>query len=270
MEYIAEIGWNFMGDISLAHEMVKAAKHAGASTVKFQYWDPKKLKPGAWDYDGRRKIYEEARLNENKINDLKLICSQYNIKFLTSVFNHEDATYIKKFGDTAIKIPSHEVANVKLIRYALNEFEQVYISAGACTVAELDQLAELTNELRAKDRSVYVMHCVSSYPCDVDRINLNRIDALRERFSNSLGLSDHTTSILVPALAVAKGARVIEKHFTTNQDLPGRDNKFAVLPEQFSQLVKNCDEAKAAFTDRGINAQLIENDTIENYRGRWG
>ena len=270
MEYIAEIGWNFMGDISLAEEMVEAAKTAGATSVKFQYWNPKKLKPGAWDHDGRRQIYEGAQLNDKKINDLKSICSQYNIKFLTSVFNNEDACYIKSFGDTAIKIPSHEVANTKLIRYALNEFEQVYISAGACTVAELSQLANLTNELRANDQSVNVMHCVSSYPCEIGNMNLNRIDALRERFTNALGLSDHSTSTLVPALAVAKGVTVIEKHFTTNQDLPGRDNKFAVMPEQFSQLVRYCNEAVSAFTDRGINAQSIEADTIENYRGRWG
>ena len=63
---IAEIGWNFMGDMSLAEEMIEAAKDCGADIAKFQYWNPSKLKPGPWDVDGRREIYEKAYLNDEK------------------------------------------------------------------------------------------------------------------------------------------------------------------------------------------------------------
>lgn len=59
MEIIAEIGWNHMGDLELAESMIKAAKRAGATSAKFQYWDPTHLKPGPWDEDGRREIYEK-------------------------------------------------------------------------------------------------------------------------------------------------------------------------------------------------------------------
>ena len=67
---IAEIGWNFMGDMDLAKDMVQQSKNSGATLVKFQYWQEKYLKKGAWDEDGRRKIYTSAQLNEEKINQI--------------------------------------------------------------------------------------------------------------------------------------------------------------------------------------------------------
>ena len=187
-----------------------------------------------------------------------------------SVFNKEDADFVSKVSKEAIKIPSHEIANLELIQFCLTEFKKVYMSAGACTVEELNKVAELVNSARPEDKDVVVMHCVSSYPCGVERMNLGRIDALRELFSNRLGLSDHSTSTVVPAFAVIKGVEVIEKHFTTDNNLPGRDNKFAVLPEDFKALVKNCEEAYKSIIDFGVTAQDIEMDTINNYRGRWG
>jgi sialic acid synthase SpsE len=78
---IAEIGWNFMGDLSLADKMISSASKCGADICKFQYWNPQNLKPGDWDSDGRRQIYEKAKLNDSKINDLKSICLDKNVIF---------------------------------------------------------------------------------------------------------------------------------------------------------------------------------------------
>lgn len=270
MEYIAEIGWNFMGDLSLADQMIGAAAKAGAHVAKFQYWNPNKLKKGPWDEDGRKEIYFKAQLTDEKIASLYELCGKHGVEFLMSVFNTQDAAFVSKVSKEAIKIPSHEIANFELIKFCLVEFKRVYISAGACTVEELDKVAELVNSTRPEDQNVIVMHCVSSYPCGVERMNLGRIDALRKRFANRLGLSDHSTSILVPAFAVIKGVEVIEKHFTTDHDLPGRDNKFAVLPDDFKNLVENCEEARKSVIDLGVAAQDIEMDTMNNYRGRWG
>ena len=70
---VAEIGWNFLGNISLAKKMIKSAKKAGADAVKFQIWDPKFLKKGPWDKDGRRKIYEKSLFKRKKIQNFKNI-----------------------------------------------------------------------------------------------------------------------------------------------------------------------------------------------------
>jgi N,N'-diacetyllegionaminate synthase len=270
IEYIAEIGWNFMGDMKLAESMIAAAADSGATTAKFQYWNPDKLKPGPWDDDGRREIYQKAKLNKDKISLLSQYCKEHGVNFLLSVFNREDLEFVSEFSTKAIKVPSHEVSNLDLIKTALNQFSRVHLSLGACTEKELDNVARLVKELRPNDKDVTAMHCVSSYPCDAQHINLPRLDKISEIFSNSLGLSDHSQSALIPALALAKGATVIEKHFTTDRDLPGRDNKFAMLPKMFEEMVGHCEEAKQATTDHGIGAQASEHDTMTNYRGRWG
>ena len=112
------------------------------------------------------------------------------------------------------------------------------------------------------------MHCVSAYPCEEDRINLQRIKWLKG-YNQRVGLSDHTQSTIVPALALSYEIEAIEKHFTIDNDLPGRDNKFALNPIQFKEMVQNMNIAQRTMIDHGNNYQDIESDTMENYRGRW-
>ena len=145
MEYIAEIGWNFMGDINLAEKMITSASSSGGTIAKFQYWNPNKLKKGPWDVDGRRQIYENAQLSENKIKRLLDICTKNDIEFMVSVFNYEDAKFISKITTEKVKIPSHEVNNIDLISYCLDNFTKVYISLGACSEEELDKASKLIN-----------------------------------------------------------------------------------------------------------------------------
>ena len=112
------------------------------------------------------------------------------------------------------------------------------------------------------------MHCVSSYPVSDDRANLNRINWLSTMHS-SIGYSDHTQSTIIPALAILNGALVIEKHFTIDKELPGRDNKFALDPKEFNQMCQNIQTASSSIIDKGNGYQSIEEDTVMNYRGRW-
>ena len=266
--YISEIGWNFMGDMNLAKEMVQKSKDSGATLVKFQYWQEKYLKKGPWDEDGRRKIYTSAQLNEEKINLIKSFSEEIDIPCFFSVFNKEDAKFINNLKFKRIKIPSHEIANLDLINYCFDNFEEVYLSAGASTEEEIEKIADLSEKLKIKNLTV--MHCVSCYPCEMSNVNLPRLINLKKYFPNcTLGLSDHSQSTIVPAIAAAFGVEVIEKHFTTDHNLPGRDNKFALLPEEFSLMVENHKQALLALQDKGFNYQKCESDTVNNYRGRW-
>ena len=125
-EIIAEIGWNHMGNEILAEEMVKAAVSSGATIVKFQYWDPKFLKAGPWDSDGRRQIYEKAALDKEKIIFLKKLVEEIGCEFLISVFGTKGAQFINELGIKNIKIPSHEIANTSLIEYCASNFHNIY------------------------------------------------------------------------------------------------------------------------------------------------
>ena len=92
---IAEIGWNHMGDMDLAKDMILAAKSSGADFVKTQIFNIKRLKPGPWDTDGRLEIYKGAELSKDQHFILRDYCDKVDIKFLTSV-----STFLKVAGDT--------------------------------------------------------------------------------------------------------------------------------------------------------------------------
>ena len=265
IEVIAEIGWNHMGDSSIAKDMIQSAKECGADTVKFQYWNPDYLKEGVWDTDGRREIYNKAALTEDKVNELQKMSQDAGCNFLISVFGTIGASIMADLGIKNIKIHSHETTNKKLIEFCSSKFDYIYFSAGAST--ERDVL-EAVNILKDGRADFNLMHCVSSYPVSDDRANLNRINWLSTMHS-SIGYSDHTQSTIVPALAVLNGALVIEKHFTIDKELPGRDNKFALDPKEFNQMCQNIQTASSSIIDKGNGYQSIEEDTVMNYRGRW-
>lgn len=265
IEIIAEIGWNHMGDSNLAEKMISAAKTSGANIVKFQYWDPKYLKDGPWDSDGRREIYNKAALTPEKVIELKEISESIGCIFLISVFGTIGAKTICDLGIKNIKIPSHETTNKKLIDYCSKNFEYIYFSAGA---SESKDVIDACNILKNGNANFNLMHCVSSYPVRDEYANLNRINWLKT-LHDSVGYSDHTQSTLIPALAIMNGATVIEKHFTIDKDLPGRDNKFALDQNEFAIMSNNIVCARQSIIDKGIEYQDIESDTVNNYRGRW-
>ena len=265
MKIIAEIGWNHMGEVGLAEKMIKSATESGANVAKFQYWDPAYLKEGPWDLDGRREIYNKAALNKEKISQLQDLCNKYNCEFLISVFGTQGAKMIHSLGIESIKIPSHETTNIKLIEFCAENFKQIYFSCGASTEEEVLIAVEILKKGKCKFN---LMHCVSSYPCPDEKANLSRILWLKS-LHLECGYSDHTGSTIIPAASIILGSTVVEKHFTTDKDLPGRDNKFALDPIEFREMTSNINQVVNSMIDHGNSFLDIEQDTVENYRGRW-
>ena len=121
---IAEIGWNHMGDINLAKEMISAAAESGAEYAKFQTWSVSRLKSGPWDLDGRREIYIKAELTKDQHYELKEYCDKNSIKFMSSVFSIPDAEMLKDVISDYVKIPSAESRNHNLLKYVNNHLEK--------------------------------------------------------------------------------------------------------------------------------------------------
>ena len=109
---IAEIGWNHMGDMNLAKEMIKAAKESGADFAKFQTWSVDRLKPGPWNEDGRIEIYKKAELTRENHEELISYCKEVEIEFMSSVFSIADAQLLVDLGIKTVKIPSMECRNI--------------------------------------------------------------------------------------------------------------------------------------------------------------
>ena len=264
IKIIAEIGWNHMGNISLAKKMIIQAKKSGADIVKFQTWSVSNLKTGSWDEDGRRDIYKKAELSEQDYLLLKKFSDKNKIEMTTSLFNIKDYNKIKSCKFRIIKIPSHEVHNLELIKFCIKKFKIVLISTGASRWAEILKISKLPGF----KKKVTLLHCVSTYPANSNIINLNRLKNLSSLTKN-VGYSGHYSGIEDAVFALNYGVSYVEKHFTIDNRLPGRDNKFALLPKAFAKLCNYRDIFLNMIINRGLNYQAVERDVLDNYRGRW-
>ena len=265
MKIIAEIGWNHMGNINLAKEMINAAKESGADFAKFQTWSVKNLKPGPWDSDGRREIYEKAELTKEMHQTLYDHCNKKGIKFLTSIFNIKDLEKINNLNLDTIKIPSHEIYNKDLISKISNLFKNVLVSTGASMWAEILDLTKIPNF-----NKIFLLHCVSSYPCEFKDLQFNKFYELKKISKNKIGYSGHYPGIEDAKIAVNLNASYIEKHFTIDNNLPGRDNKFAILPNQLKELTNYKKNYLEMISNSNLDFSQNEKDIYKNYRGRWG
>jgi sialic acid synthase SpsE len=227
---ISEIGWNHMGDMDLAKLMISESVNNGADMVKLQTWSVDRLKDGPWDTDGRREIYEKAELTMDKHFELLNWCDDLSVPFFTSVFSVEDAELLYEVQTERVKIASFESRNKELLSYCDNNFDTIYISTGTSTVDEIKESLKYI-----KTSNVVLLHCVSSYPLEYANANLPRINSLK-KLCDRVGYSDHTSGIEGSKVALEYDIEVIEKHFTTDKRLPGRDNKFSILPHELREL----------------------------------
>lgn len=260
---IAEIGWNHFGDMDLAKKMIDKAKSSGADYAKFQTWSVERLKKGAWDDDGRREIYNKAELTKENHQDLINYCNKTGIKFLSSVFSIKDAELLLSLGITEVKIPSFESRNHELLKFCDKNFNIIFMSTGTSKFEEIKKSKSIF------DNSIlYLLHCVSTYPCDYENANILKMKELM-KVHNLVGYSDHIQGTDSAKIAISEGALVIEKHFTLDNELPGRDNKFAILPEQMKDIHDYIQKYNSMLIDHGNDFQSAEEDSRNNYTGRF-
>lgn len=263
-ELIAEIGWNHMGDMKLAETMISEASNAGADYCKFQTWKVKNLKNGPWNFDGRLEIYNKAELSDDDHSTLINLCKKYKVKFLTSVFNIKDINFISKLSNDAIKIPSPEVYNLDLIKEACKNFKKIFISLGACNWKEFNNILNSSIDLN----KVFFMHCVSSYPLKEENVNFPKLLEIK-KLHNQIGYSGHLKGTDDAIAAISLGAIIVEKHFTIDNNLPGQDNKFALLPNEMKTISNYRDIFSKMSVNKGLDVQECEMNIYKNYRGRW-
>ena len=231
IQIIAEIGWNHGGDMVLAKEMIKSASESGATYAKFQSWSVKGLVPGVWDNDGRRGIYEKAELDIQKHHELIQCCNENNIEFLSSAFSIPDAELLKSAGVRKVKIPSFESRNLDLIKFCDKNFDEIFMSIGTSSYEEAIRSINIV-----KLAKLNIMHCVSIYPGQYTKANLPKLVHMLldlpsiSHLVSRIGYSDHIVGVDSAKAAICLGAKVIEKHFTIDNSLPGRDNLFSILP----------------------------------------
>ena len=252
-----------MGNMDLAKQMIYESHKNGSDFVKFQTWSTSRLKSWPWYQDGRREIYEKAELSLENHVELKNYCDEIGIEFFSSVFSLPDAKLLSKVQNKYVKIASFESRNIELIKMCDALFKTIFLSTGTSSLDEI----KITIE-HIRNSEVVLLHCVSSYPLDYENANLPRIAELK-KINKIVGYSDHTFGINGSKVACDFGINYLEKHFTTDQNLPGRDNKFSILPKDLRDLKKYIDIREAMKIDHGNSYLECESEAREVMTGRF-
>jgi N-acetylneuraminate synthase len=218
--------------------LIEAAAACGADAVKFQTHIAEAetlenaLSPGYFSAEERGVYFRRTGFSLDQWRDLAAHATENRIEFLSSPFSIEAVELLEAVGVSAYKVPSGEVTNVPLLEYIAATGKPAYLSSGMSDWAELDAAVEV---LRGCDRLV-VMQCSSVYPCPPERVGLNVISQMCERYGLPVGFSDHTMGIAAPVAAAARGATVIEKHFTFSRLMYGSDAAHSAEPAEFAEL----------------------------------
>jgi N-acetylneuraminate synthase len=270
---IAEAGVNHNGSLQIARKLIDAAAAAGVDAVKFQTFKAEKLVSGA----SPKAEYQKARTNanESQFDMLKTLeldekahvllaghCRKRNIRFLSTPFDEDSIGLLAtRIGVPLLKLPSGEITNGPLLLCAAQTRLPVILSTGMSTLADIRAALSVlafgyagagTTPSRAALRTAFssaagqrwlrkkvtLLHCTTEYPAPFSDVNLRAMDTMRDAFGLPVGLSDHTTGVSVPIAAVARGACVIEKHFTLDRKLPGPDHQASLEPSELRAMVE--------------------------------
>lgn len=269
---IAEAGVNHNGELSRALALVDAAADAGADAVKFQTFDPAALvTAGARQADYQIRNQGDAGSQLAMLQRLVLPpadhhvlmarCAERGIDFLSSPFDPASADFlIRDLKLPRIKLGSGELTNGPLLLQVARANRELILSTGMATLNEIREalgvvafgylqqgnppgrgalIAALAHPDAAQvlGRRVTLLHCTTEYPCPVDQVNLRAMDTLAETFGLKVGYSDHTLGINVSVAAAARGAVLLEKHFTLDRSLPGPDHVASLEPDELASLV---------------------------------
>jgi len=268
---IAEAGVNHNGSLDMAKKLGEVAAEAGTDAVKFQTFKADKLvsrlapkaeyQTKTTDADeSQHEMIRKLELDEHSHEILIDYCKVCGIEFLSTPFDLESVDLlVGRFNLPIIKIPSGDITNAPLLLKIAQNEKPVILSTGMSTLGEVEDAlgvlafgylgngtpsiaafraaycsAEGYTALREK---VTLLHCTTEYPAPLEDVNLKVMDAISSVFGLPVGYSDHTEGIAVPIAAAARGAVVIEKHFTLDRALPGPDHKASLEPTELKQMV---------------------------------
>jgi sialic acid synthase SpsE len=257
--FIAEAAVEHLGSLEVAKRMVDAAKYAGADIIKFQMHLPEEemLKDKIKFWGGS---LDEILRNYNlSIQDhINLIdyCKKKKITYLCTPFCPKAVKILNKLKVNFFKTGSGEMLNLPLMDEIKKTKKPVIISTGMSNKSEIDFIY---NYMKKDNVKFILMNCTSIYPSPYDKINLNFIEEMRERYKIFIGHSDHTPDIWSSLGAIAKGAKVIEKHFTLNRKLKGPDYEVSLEPNEFKTMV---DAGLKIFKSLGTTKKIYSEELV--------
>jgi len=234
---IAEIGNNHEGSFNVACKLIKEAKKSGVDAVKFQTF---KTEDFVSPHDKKRfKRLKKFELSYEDFEKLSVIAKRNKLKFISTPLDIKSAIFLNNIVD-CFKIASGDNNYYDLIKIVLKFNKPTFISTGLLDFSEVKSLIKFIKKNRFNFSKLSLFHCVSDYPVSNEEANLLSIKFFKERFPLTIGYSDHTIGKEASLLAVSLGAKIIEKHFTLNNNFSKfRDHKISLNPIDMKQLVSS-------------------------------
>ncbi len=258
---IAEIGNNHEGNFSLAEEMICLAAESGADAVKFQTIVPEKLV--SLKQVDRINQLKKFQLSYENFKELSLIAEKEGVVFLSTPFDIESALFLNEFLP-AFKISSGDNNFFPLIDIVAKTGKPIIMSTGLMTESEVKKSVNFIKRVWEKNKinqELALLHCVSSYPTLIEDANLLSIVEL-QKISDNVGYSDHTNGIDAAIISIALGARIVEKHFTIDNNYSDfRDHQLSANPNSFREMVFKIRQTEKLLGNNSINPR---NKEIEN------
>ena len=234
---VAEIGNNHEGSYNIACKLIKEAKKAGVDAVKFQTYDTK-------NYIDQKDIKRFKRLKKFELTKeqfykLSLVAKKNDLKFISTPFDIDSAIFLNKIVD-CFKISSGDNNYYQLIEKILKFKKSTIISTGLLDYKEILNLYKLVKRFKLSNSNIAFLHCVSSYPVNDKEANLLSISFLKKKLPVTIGYSDHTIGVNASIASAVLGAKIIEKHFTLDNNYSNfRDHKISLNPIDMKYLVKS-------------------------------
>ncbi len=277
---IAEAGVNHNGSLEMAKRLIEAAAAAGADAVKFQTFKADKIisrfAAKAWyqkqttdPRENQLELVRKLELDPGAHEQLVIYCQEKKIEFMSTPFDLDSVDLLVQLGVLRLKIPSGEITNAPLLLRIGQTGLPVIMSTGMSTLGEVEtalgvlafgylgweEKPSQTGFQRAwrepegqrllRER-VALLHCTTEYPAPFAEANLRAMETLATAFGLPVGYSDHTPGIAIPIAAAARGAEIIEKHFTLDKDLPGPDHRASLEPSELAAMVQGIRQVEVA------------------------
>ena len=266
--FIADIGANHNGSLEKAIELIHLAKESGADAAKFQNFQADKIvsKAGFDNMKGKLshqskwkksvfEVYEDASISKDWTRILKEECDKVEIDYFTSAYDFESVDLVDPYVNL-YKIGSGDITWLEIIDYILGKNKPVLIATGASTNEDVSRVMKIALK---KTQDIVLMQCNTNYTGSIDNYNYCNLNVLKQfsiDYPNTvLGLSDHTAGHATTLGAIALGARVIEKHFTDDNNQEGPDHGFAMNPQSWRDMV---DRSYELLVSLGDGVKIVE------------
>ena len=259
---IAEAGVNHNGRLDLAHQLIDAAKTAGADAVKFQTFTAERLNTrqapkatyhvrttGSDEDQTWFELLKSQELSESAHRELQQHCVESGIMFLSTPYDEESADLLDRLNVDAIKVASTDSNNLPFLAHMARLGRPMLYSTGMC---DMDEVRAGVATLRAAGcKDLVVMQCTSAYPVALHDLQLRVIQTYAQEFGAPLGFSDHSDEPepIAALVALGLGMSVIEKHFTLDRNLPGPDHQASLIPEELTRVIASLRKAELTLGD---------------------